>query len=153
MFPLWNGDILGLAIDCRLLQVYFFISDKLPLSFSAAHFILDRLPSCSVILFFEPSTVKIFHLRFIIQQSEQNVNGNQSEGRRCRPEKTDGTAVALIWFRIDFSCVWCYNIRAKLYFRLQEEKNQKQKQPCKRGRKSVRQHWLFSFCIQNLSMW
>lgn len=153
MFPLGNGDILGLAIDCRLLQVYFFISDKLPFSFSAAHFILDRLPSCSVILFFEPSTGKNIPFAFIIIQSAQNVNGDQSEGRRCRPEKTDDTAGTLIWIRIDLLCVSCYNTHAKLYFRLQEEQNQKQKQPCKRGRKSVRQHWLFSFCIQNLSMW
>ena len=80
MFPLGNGDILGLAIDCRLLQVYFFISDKLPLSFSAAHFILDRLPSCSVILFFEPSTGKNIPFAFIIIQSASNVNADQDEG-------------------------------------------------------------------------
>lgn len=103
--------------------------------------------------FSEPSTGQNIPFAFIIKQSAQNVNGDQSEGRRCRPEKTDDTAGTLIWIRIDLLCVSCYNTHAKLYFRLQEEQNQKQKQPCKRGRKSVRQHWLFSFCIQNLSMW
>ena len=50
------------------------------IAFSAAHFILDRLPSCSVTLSFEPSTVKIFHLRFIIIQFASNVNADQDEG-------------------------------------------------------------------------
>ena len=104
--------------------------------------------------FSEPSTGQNIPFAFIIQQSAQNVNGDQSEGRRCRPEKTDDTAGTLIWIRIDVLCVSCYNTHAKLYFQLRIFHHfQKKKQPCKRGRKSVSQHWLFSFCIQNLSMW
>lgn len=126
------------------------------IAFSAAHFILDRLPSCSVILFFEPSTGKNIPFVFIIIQSASNVNADRTR-ERCRGSpcsKTQSpTAPLYSSIQIDLLCVSCYNTHAKLYFQLQEEQNQKQKQPCKRGKKSVRQHWLFSFCIQNLSMW
>lgn len=82
--------------------------------------------------------------------STNNIDGALP---RVPPQKAAPRVNAPSSIQIDLACVSCYNTRAELYFQLQDWKNQKQKQPCKRGKKSVCQHWLFSFCTLNCSLW